>query len=165
MDSADSSDPGEGLSDAAELAFGVLDPEAAGVDLSGGVPEGFPELNSSSMDFCRAFLASLPSPRGLGILTGEPPMLTNTLEFPTDFFTGGLGPETVADRASGGSERTGERRALGGDGGLVREGGEDAEDCEVPPRTKPLPLNGIIFRMSCDPEPRTQRNPSTTVGC
>lgn len=32
------------------------------------------------------------------------------------------------------------------------EAGEEAEDCEFPPSTKPLPLNGIIFRMSCNPE-------------
>lgn len=33
------------------------------------------------------------------------------------------------------------------------EAGEEVEDWEFPPSTKPLPLNGIMFRMSCNPEP------------
>lgn len=33
-----------------------------------------------------------------------------------------------------------------------RDGEEEVEDCDFPPSRKPLPLNGIMFRMSCDPE-------------
>lgn len=34
----------------------------------------------------------------------------------------------------------------------LSEEGEDAEGRKFPPSTKPLPLNGIIFRVCCDPE-------------
>lgn len=30
---------------------------------------------------------------------------------------------------------------------------EEVEGCDFPPSRKPLPLNGITFRISCDPEP------------
>lgn len=33
---------------------------------------------------------------------------------------------------------------------------EDVEDCDFPPSRKPMPLNGIMFLMSCDPEPERE---------
>lgn len=33
-----------------------------------------------------------------------------------------------------------------------RDGDDEADDCDFPPSRKPLPLNGMTFRMSCDPE-------------
>lgn len=90
---------------------------------------------------------------------------------------GGFSPATVVGlfALSAKLERTGEPRVLVEDEtssflgkemvldeqvlatGDNREGGEEVQDCESPPSTKPLPLKGIIFRMSCNPEPRRQR--------
>lgn len=104
-------------------------------------------------------------------------MLTKTLVLPTDLFTGGFCPVEVAGLMEGKMpelplfsrpERTGELRLLAGGEGVeaeldeavltkgttgVLDGEEDVEDCEFPPSWKPLPLNGIMFLMSCDPEP------------
>lgn len=74
-------------------------------------------------------------------------------------------------------ERTGELRGLAGDEGVksflgeemgleedvftgtltgtrgLWEGEEEVEDWDFPPSRKPLPLNGIMFLISCDPDP------------
>lgn len=114
----------------------------------------------------------------MGIFTGEPLILTKASQLPTDLLTGGFSPETVVGlfALSVKLERTGEPRILVEDEGTSsflgkemvldeqvlatgdnREGGEEAQDWESPPSTKPLPLKGIIFRMSCNPEPWRQR--------
>lgn len=134
-------------------------------------------LKSSSMDFCLilsvSWLLLLLLLRGLEILTGEPLMLTNALVLPTDLFMGGFCPVEVPGLMEGKEleipllsrlGRTGELRLLAGDEGVksffgeegttgVRDGEDDTEDCDFPPSRKPLPLNGIIFLMSCNPEP------------
>lgn len=120
-------------------------------------------------------------PWAFGIFTGEPLMLTNTLVLLTDLFMGGFCPMEAAGLTEGKalenplvrlSERTGELRLLAGDegvrgflgeemeldedvftagtGGLI-DGEEDVGD--FPPSRKPLPLNGIMFLISCNPEP------------
>lgn len=157
----------EQLSGVLEPGFGVLESQLC---------DGFPKPSKSSIDFCRVFFVSLLFALlwGLGIFTGEPLMLTNALALPTDFLTGGFSP-AIHFPLSSRLGRTGEPRALFGDEGansflgekveLVEEvlatgatclweAAEEAEDCGFPPSTKPLPLNGIIFRMSCNPEHR-----------
>ena len=138
---------------------------------------------SSFTDFCppgvRCLTDPCPTlpPLGLGILTGEPLTLTKTLVLPTERFVGGLFPlglfrgkvpELFLPIES--------RKASVGEPRLVRDGGEKggllgeetglgkvffhtgsgdfgvAEGC-APPRRTPFPLNGIMFLMSCDPEP------------
>ena len=144
---------------------------------------------SSFTDFCLAFKMCPPVVRcltdpsatlpllGLGILTGDPLMLTKYFVLATERFVGGLfppglvrgkAPELFSPRES--------RKASVGEPRLVRDGGEnggrlgeetvlgkglfqtglgdfeEAEGCD-PPRTTPFPLNGIMFLMSCDPEP------------
>lgn len=161
--------------DLSEPAFGVLESQLATAEVSADVSEGFLKPNKSSIDFCRAFVASLSLAllRDLWIFTGEPLMLTKTLVLATDFFTDL--PEAAALRfpLSSRLERTGEPRALFGDEGVnsflgektelgdevlatgatcLWEAGEEVEDCEFPPSTKPLPLNGIRFLLSCNPE-------------
>lgn len=135
-------------------------------------------LKRSSIDFCFIFSAPwLLLLLGLGILTGEPPMLTKTFVLLTDLFIGGFGPPEAAGLMEGKPlespellrpGRTGEVRVLaggegvrsflGGETGRAGTGGlgdaEDAvEDWDFPPSRKPLPLKGIMFLISCDPEP------------
>ncbi len=83
------------------------------------------------MDFCLILLASW-LPWGLGILTGEPLMLTKTLVLLTDLFTGGFCPAEVAGLTEGKPipllsrpERTGELRLLAGDEGVKSFFGEE----------------------------------------
>lgn len=129
------------------------------------------------MDLCLILFASWLLPlRDLEILTGEPLMLTKTFVLLTDLFTGGFCPVEVAGLMEGKvlevpllsrPERTGELRLLAGEkrrldegvftaGNGVSDGEEDVEDCDFPPSRKPLPLNGIMFLMSCDPEPERE---------
>lgn len=88
------------------------------------------------MDFCLTLLASwlLLLPWGLGILTGEPLILTKTLVLLTDLFTGGFCPVEVAGLMEGKPleipllsrpERTGELRLLAGDEGVKSFFGEE----------------------------------------
>lgn len=140
-------------------------------------------LKRSSMDFCLVLSAPwllpllLLPPWGFGIFTGEPLMLTNTFVLLTDLFMGGFCPMEAAGLMEGKvleiplvglSERTGELRLLAGDEGVKSFVGEEMEldedvftagtggllDVEdFPPSRKPLPLNGIMFLISCNPEP------------
>lgn len=119
-----------------------------------------------------------------GIFTGEPFMLTKWLALPTDLFTGGFfpmevdgltevkvleiplvllewtGEETLLVRDDGVKNFFGEGTGLDngvfttGSGGLG-DGKEDVESWDFPPRMKPFPLNGMMFLISCDPEPGT----------
>lgn len=131
-------------------------------------PAGLPMLwlmKSSPMDFCLSGSAPRPPLWGLGILTGEPLMLTKALMLATDLFTGRFSPAEVPQSPlPSRPERTGEPRLLAGDGGAkslfgeggtagVRDGEEGVGGWDFPPSRKPLPLNGIVFLMSCDPEP------------
>lgn len=89
------------------------------------------------MDFCLILSAPwLLLLWDLGILTGEPLMLTKTLVLPTDLFTGGFFPVEVAALTeaeepgiplvkSSRPERTGEVRLLAGDEGLKKFLGEE----------------------------------------
>lgn len=108
-------------------------------------------------------------------------MLTKTFVLPTDLFIGGFSPVRLEGLTEGralvifwsfSTERTGDLGDLAGDEGGNRffgeetmledvfpkgpaglfDGEEEVEACDLPPRTKPLPLNGMMFRMSCDPE-------------
>jgi len=131
-------------------------------------PAGLPMLwlmKSSPMDFCLSGSAPRPPLWGLGILTGEPLMLTKALMLATDLFTGRFSPAEVPESPLPlRPERTGEPRLLAGDGGAkslfgeggtagVRDGEEGVGGWDFPPSRKPLPLNGIVFLTSCDPEP------------
>lgn len=133
------------------------------------VPAGsldFEPLNKSSMDLCLTFLTSwLPLWLvGLWILTGEPLMLTKTFVLLTDLFMGAFDPMWPGGLAEGRllglvlsfrAERTGrELGVLACDEGGKSVLGEEAtpEGDALPPSTNPLPLNGMMFRMSCDPE-------------
>lgn len=124
---------------------------------------------------------------GLWILTGEPLMLTKTLVLLTDLFIGGFKPVRHEGLTEGRAlvifwsfraERTGDLGVLAGDEGVNRffgeetileddvfpkgpaglfDGEEEVEVCDLPPSIKPLPLNGMMFRMSCDPETDVQK--------
>lgn len=137
-------------------------------------------LKRSSMDFCLILSAPwllllLLLLWGFGILTGEPLMLTNTLVLLTDLFMGGFRRMEAAGVMEGKVLEiplvglSGELRLLAGGlksfpgeemeldedvftagtGGLF-DGEEDVEG--LPPSRKPLPLNGIMFLISCNPE-------------
>lgn len=114
-------------------------------------------------------------------------MLTKTLVLLTDLFIGGFCPVEAAGLMKEEAleipvfcrpERTGEVRGLAGDDGVksfvggemelgegvlttgtggLWDGEEDVEDCDFPPSRKPLPLNGIMFLISCDPEPERRK--------
>lgn len=117
------------------------------------------------MDLCLIFLTSWPPLPGLWILTGEPLMLTKTPVLPTDLLTGPFGPARLGGLTGGGAfgmfpsfraMRTGrEPGVLAWDEGGKAEGDTFPTGlftCDRPPSTNPLPLNGMMFRMSCDPE-------------
>lgn len=129
---------------------------------------------------------------GLGILTGEPLMLTKIRVLLIDLFTGGFCQVEVVGLLEGkpleiplvGLSRpgcTGEVTLLVGDEGVkgffgeemglekdvfttgtsgLWDGEEDVEDWDFPPSRKPLPLNGIMFLISCDPDPEGGGNPN-----
>lgn len=124
---------------------------------------------------------------GLWILTGEPLMLTKTFVLLTDLFIGGFSPVRLEGLTEGRAlvifwsfraERTGDLGVLAGDEGVNRffgeetileddvfpkgpaglfDGEEEVGVCDLPPSIKPLPLNGMMFRMSCDPETDKQK--------
>lgn len=88
------------------------------------------------MDFCLVVFASWLRLLlcGLGILTGEPLMLTKALVLPTDLFVGCFWPMEVAGLMEGKAleialllrpERTGELRVLAGDEGVKSFFGEE----------------------------------------
>lgn len=133
----------------------------------------FAPLSKSSMDLCLTFLTSwlllLPLRLvGLWILTGEPLMLTKTFVLLMDLFMGAFGPVGPGGLVEGRllgfvltfrAERTGRELGVlacdeGGNSVLGEEAtpeGDTLFTCD-PPSTNPLPLNGMMFRMSCDPE-------------
>lgn len=109
-------------------------------------------------------------------------MLTKALVLPTDLLTGGFFPVEVAGLMEVkalecpllfGLKRAGESRLLAGDEGVksffgeegsaaVGDGEEDMDDWDCPPRRKPLPVNGIMFLMSCDAEPGREKGRNMT---
>lgn len=116
--------------------------ETAGTELSAAACESFfgpafdvwdrlPDvlkLNNSSMDLCLIFFASLQLllSLDLGILTGEPLMLTKTLVLLTDLFIGGLTEETMLEIALlGRPEGNGELRDSAGGEGVERFLGDE----------------------------------------
>lgn len=126
----------------AEASVASLEEPTTSSDVSGGL------RTLDRKRSCTVVCFALRLPLAFEILTGEPLMLIKALVLPTDFLRRTFNePGFVSsDR---GLEGDGESFLGGETRGCDRVGLKGL--CVAPPRTKPLPLNGIIFLISCEP--------------